>query len=139
LCLAALFLFEWSLMPYLLKSEPEAYSFADLEREGETLWDGVTNPIALKHLREMKAGDKLVIYHTGKERQAVGTATVTSVDTKDPKTPRIRIKAGKQLTNPQTLGEIKENRMFADSPLVRQGRLSVVPLTEQQYGWLTKT
>ncbi|MGI9072450.1 MAG: EVE domain-containing protein [Bryobacteraceae bacterium] len=126
-------------MPYLLKSEPEAYSFADLEREGETLWDGVTNPIALKHLREMKPGDKLVIYHTGTERQAVGTATVTSVDTKDPKTPRVRIKAGKQLSNPRTLGEIKENRMFADSPLARQGRLSVVPLTEQQYQWLTKT
>jgi predicted RNA-binding protein with PUA-like domain len=126
-------------MPYLLKSEPEAYSFADLEREGETLWDGVTNPIALRHLREMKAGDELVIYHTGKERHAVGTATVTSVDTKDPKTPRVRIKAGKQLSTLRTLGEIKENRMFADSPLVKQGRLSVVPLTEHQYQWLTKT
>jgi EVE domain len=90
-------------MPYLLKSEPEAYSFADLEREGETLWDGVTNPIALKHLREMKVGDKLVIYHTGKERQAVGTATVTSVDAKDPKTPRVKIKAGKQLSKTPAL------------------------------------
>lgn len=126
-------------MPYLLKSEPEAYSFADLEREGETLWDGVTNPVALKYLREMKAGEKLVIYHTGKERQAIGTATVTSVDAKDAKTPRVRIKAGKPLSNPRSLGEMKENRMFADSPLVRQGRLSVVPLTEQQYQWLTKT
>ncbi|MFL6354336.1 MAG: EVE domain-containing protein [Bryobacteraceae bacterium] len=126
-------------MPYLLKSEPEAYSFADLEREGETLWDGVTNPVALKYVREMKAGEKLVIYHTGKERQAIGTATVTSVDAKDAKTPRVRIKAGKPLSNPRSLGEMKENRMFADSPLVRQGRLSVVPLTEQQYQWLTKT
>jgi predicted RNA-binding protein with PUA-like domain len=126
-------------MPYLLKSEPEAYSFNQLERDGETLWDGVTNPVAVKHLREMKAGDKLVIYHTGKERQVVGTATVTSVDIKDTKTPRVRIKAGKPLSPPRTLGEIKENRLFADSPLVKQGRLSVVPLTEQQYHWLTRT
>jgi predicted RNA-binding protein with PUA-like domain len=124
-------------MPYLLKSEPEAYSFTDLERDGETLWDGVTNPVAVRHLREMKAGDKLVIYHTGKERQVVGTATVTSVDTGDAKTPRVRIKAGKPLPKPRTLGEIKEDRIFADSPLVKQGRLSVVPLTEQQYQWLT--
>ena len=122
-------------MPYLLKSEPEAYSFNQLERDG----DGVTNPVAVKHLREMKAGDKLVIYHTGKERQVVGTATVTSVDIKDTKTPRVRIKAGKPLSPPRTLGEIKENRLFADSPLVKQGRLSVVPLTEQQYHWLTHT
>jgi predicted RNA-binding protein with PUA-like domain len=126
-------------MPYLLKSEPEAYSFTHLERDGETLWDGVTNPVAVRHLREMKAGDKLVIYHTGKERQVVGTATVTSVDVKGTKTPRVRIKAGKPLSTPRTLGEIKENRLFADSPLVKQGRLSVVPLTEQQYHWLTHT
>ena len=125
-------------MPYLLKSEPEEYSFTDLERDGETLWDGVTNPVAVRHLREMKAGDKLVIYHTGKERQTVGTATVTSIDTKD-KTPRVRIKAGKPLSKSRTLAEIKENQMFADSPLVRQGRLSVVPLTEEQYHWLTQT
>jgi predicted RNA-binding protein with PUA-like domain len=124
-------------MPYLLKSEPEAYSFTDLERDGETVWDGVTNPVAVKHLREMKAGDKLVIYHTGKERQVVGTATVTSVDATDDKTPRVRIKAGKPLPTLHTLVEIKENRMFADSPLVKQGRLSVVPLTDQQYQWLT--
>jgi predicted RNA-binding protein with PUA-like domain len=117
-------------MPYLLKSEPEAYSFTHLERDGETLWDGVTNPVAVK---------QLVIYHTGRERQVVGTATVTSVDLKDTKTPRVRIKAGKPLSTPRTLGEIKENRLFADSPLVKQGRLSVVPLTEQQYQWLTHT
>jgi predicted RNA-binding protein with PUA-like domain len=124
-------------MPYLLKSEPEAYSFNDLERDGETLWDGVTNPVAVRHLGEMKAGDKLVIYHTGKERQVVGTATVTSVDLKEAKTPKVRIKVGKALSTPRTLAEIKENRIFADSPLVKQGRLSVVPLTEQQYQWLT--
>ena len=125
-------------MPYLLKSEPEAYSFADLERDRETLWDGVTNPVALKHLREMKSGDKLVIYHTGSERQVLGTATVVSVDSKDPKTPRVRIKAGKRLAEPHTLAEIKAHKLFSDSPLVHQGRLSVVPLTSEQYEWLTK-
>jgi predicted RNA-binding protein with PUA-like domain len=124
-------------MPYLLKSEPDAYSFADLERDGETLWDGVTNPVALRNLAAMKPGEKLVIYHTGSERQAVGTATVTSVDVKNPKTPLVRIKAGKRLAAPRTLAEIKAHKIFAESPLVRQGRLSVVPLTAQQYDWLT--
>ena len=124
-------------MPYLLKSEPDAYSFADLERESETVWDGVTNPVAVKNLREMKAGDKLVIYHTGSERQVVGTATVSSVDTKQAKTPRVVIKAGKPLAQRRTLGEIKEHKLFANSPLVKQGRLSVVPLTSEQYEWLT--
>lgn len=125
-------------MPYLLKSEPDAYAFADLERDGETVWDGVTNPVALKHLREMEAGDKLVIYHTGKERQAVGTATVVSVDAKEAKTPQVRIKAGKPIKDPRTLAATKEQKLFAGSPLVTQGRLSVVPLTGQQYDWLTK-
>jgi predicted RNA-binding protein with PUA-like domain len=126
-------------MPYLLKSEPDAYSFADLEREEETLWDGVSNPVALKHLREMKSGDKLVLYHTGKERQAVGTATVKSVDTSDPKNPKVHIKAGKALARPRTLAEIKAHSLFADSPLVKQGRLSVVPLSAAQYEWLVKS
>jgi predicted RNA-binding protein with PUA-like domain len=125
-------------MPYLLKTEPDVYSFSDLEREGEALWDGVTNPVAVKHLREMKSGDKLVIYHTGSERQAVGLATVVRVDNTDPKTPRITIKAGKPLPTPSTLAEIKEHKLFADSPLVKQGRLSVVPLSAQQYEWLAK-
>jgi predicted RNA-binding protein with PUA-like domain len=125
-------------MPYLLKSEPEAYSFADLERDGETVWDGVTNPVAVKNLREMKAGDKLVIYHTGSERQVVGTAAVVSVDSSDPKIPRVRIKAGKQIMHPRTLEDIKTNALFADSPLVKQGRLSVVPLTADQYDWLAR-
>ena len=126
-------------MAYLLKSEPDAYSFADLERDGETIWDGVTNPTAVKHLREMKHGDKLVIYHTGDERQAVGTASVVSVDDADPKVPQVRIKAGKPLRELRTLAAIKEQRIFADSPLVKQGRLSVVPLTSEQYHWLTKS
>jgi predicted RNA-binding protein with PUA-like domain len=125
-------------MPYLLKSEPDAYGFADLERDGETLWDGVTNPVALKHLREMKPGDKLIIYHTGKERQAVGTAAVISVESKDPKTPQVKIKAEKAISKPRTLAEIKQHKIFSGSPLVTQGRLSVVPLTKEQYEWLVK-
>ncbi len=125
-------------MPYLLKSEPEAYSFDDLQRDGETVWDGVTNPAAVRNLLNMKPGDKLVIYHTGDERQAVGGASVVSVDTKNSKTPVVRIKAGKRFGAPRTLAEVKAHKLFADSPLVKQGRLSVVPLTEAQYEWLTK-
>ena len=124
-------------MPYLLKTEPTVYSFANLERDDETIWDGVTNPAAVKFLRSMKPGEKLVIYHTGDERTAVGTAKVVSVDAADPKVPNVRIKAGKPIKTPHTLAEIKAHRLFADSPLVSQGRLSVVPLTEAQYDWLT--
>lgn len=121
---------------YLLKTEPEAYSFSDLEKESETVWDGVTNPVAVRHLREMKPGDNLIIYHTGNERQAVGTATVKTVDTTESKIPKVRIKAGKPLAHPRTLAEIKAHKLFAGSPLVNQGRLSVVPLTAEQYHWL---
>jgi predicted RNA-binding protein with PUA-like domain len=125
-------------MPYLLKTEPTVYSFANLQREGTTIWDGVTNPVALKNLRGMKPGESLVIYHTGDEKSAVGTATVVSVDATDPKNPQVRIKAGQPVAKPVTLAEIKANKLFADSPLVRQGRLSVVPLTEKQYKLLTE-
>jgi predicted RNA-binding protein with PUA-like domain len=124
-------------MDYLLKSEPTVYSFADLEREQNTVWDGVTNPVAVKHLREMKPGDRLVIYETGDHKSAVGTATVVSVDTSDPKTPLVKIKAGKRLAKPVTLAEVKAHKLFADSPLVRQGRLSVVPLSKEQNKFLT--
>jgi predicted RNA-binding protein with PUA-like domain len=93
--------------------------------------------VALKHLREMKPGDRLVIYETGERKSAVGTATVTSVDLSDPKNPAITIKAGKALAKPVTLAEIKSKKLFADSPLVRQGRLSVVPLTSEQFKFLT--
>jgi predicted RNA-binding protein with PUA-like domain len=124
-------------MAYLLKTEPGVYSFADLERDGETIWDGVTNPAAVRFLRGMKHGDRLVIYHTGDERTAVGTAMVVSVDASDPRVPLVRIKAGKPVKQPHTLAEIKANKLFADSPLVSQGRLSVVPLNEAQHAWLT--
>jgi predicted RNA-binding protein with PUA-like domain len=123
---------------YLLKTEPSEYSFTDLQRDGTTVWDGVTNPVALRNLREMPRDSKLVIYHTGDEKRAVGTASAVSVDADDPKKPVVKIKAGKPVAKPATLAEIKANKLFADSPLVRQGRLSVVPLTKSQYEWLVK-
>jgi predicted RNA-binding protein with PUA-like domain len=122
---------------YLLKTEPSEYSFADLQKVGETVWDGVSNPVAVRHLREMKPGARLVIYETGDRKSAVGTATVVSVDAKDPKNPIVKIKAGKALAKTVSLEEIKKNKIFRDSPLVRMGRLSVVPLAKEQYEALT--
>ena len=124
-------------MHYLLKTEASAYSFADLQKDKQTVWDGVTNPVALRNLREMPAGAKLVIYHTGDEKRAVGTASVVSVDAADPKNPRVTIKVGSAISNPKSLADIKAEKLFKDSPLVRQGRLSVVPLTAEQYRFLT--
>lgn len=124
-------------MPYLLKTEPSEYSFANLERDGATVWDGISSPAGLKNLRGVKPGDRVVIYETGIRRTAVGTATVVSVDASDPKNPAIQIKVGKALAKTVSLVEIKANRLFANSPLVREGRLSVVPLTEAQYKMLT--
>ncbi len=123
-------------MNYLLKTEPTAYSFADLLREKETDWTGVTNPTAVRNLRAMKKGDKLVIYHTGDEKTAVGLARVSSVDLSDPKVPLVRIAAGAAIKRPKTLAEIKQEPIFQDSPLVRQSRLSVAPLDDAQYDWL---
>jgi predicted RNA-binding protein with PUA-like domain len=124
-------------MAYLLKTEPSVYSFADLQRDGETIWDGVTSPAGVKFLRGMKPGDRLVIYHTGDERTATGTAKVVSVDASDPKVPLVRIKAGKPVKHPHNLAEIKAHKVFAGSPIINQGRLSVVPLTDAQWEWLT--
>lgn len=123
------------LMPsyYLLKTESSVYSFANLLRDQQTQWDGVTNPTAVKNLREMKPGDKLIIYHTGDEKSAVGTATVVSIDDPTAKNPVVKIKAGKPVKKPVTLAEMKGSKTFADSPIVRQGRLSVVPLTAAQF------
>ena len=123
-------------MNYLLKTEPSEYSFADLQRDKETIWDGVSNPVALKNLRAMKAGDRLIIYETGDVKSAMGTATVVSVDASDAKNPRVKIRVGKALGKPVTLAEVKANKLFAESPLVRQGRLSVVPLDDKQHGFL---
>jgi predicted RNA-binding protein with PUA-like domain len=124
-------------MDYLLKTEPSTYSFADLQREKTTIWDGVSNPVALKNMRGMKPGERLIIYHTGDEKSAVGTATVVSVDNSDAKNPRVKISVAKAISKPVTLAEAKANNLFAESPLARQGRLSVVPLTQAQYKFLT--
>ncbi|HET9100329.1 MAG TPA: EVE domain-containing protein [Acidobacteriaceae bacterium] len=120
---------------FLFKTEPDVYSFDDFLRDKETVWDGVTNPTAVKHLREMKSGTKWIFYHTGDERRAVGTGTVTSVDPTDPKVPIVKVKVGMKLKAPKSLDEIKAEKLFADSPLVKIGRLSVVPLTEKQWEW----
>lgn len=122
---------------YLLKTEPSEYSFADLARDKETVWDGVSNRVALKNLRGMSPGDKLVIYETGDMKSAVGTASVVSLQGSDAKEPKVKIKAGKPLPKVVSLATIKTNKLFADSPLVRQGRLSVVPLSEAQYRYMT--
>jgi predicted RNA-binding protein with PUA-like domain len=124
---------------YLLKTEPSEYSFEDLKRDGTTLWDGVSNPVALKNLREMTPGAKLVIYETGDLKSVAGTASVVSVDASNPKDPKVDIKVGRALKKRVTLAEIRAHKSFADSPLVRQGRLSVVPLTAAQYDVLTKS
>ena len=120
---------------FLFKSEPDVYSFDNLVRDKETVWDGVSNPTAVKHLREMKPGTHWIFYHTGEARTAVGTGTVISVDATNPKVPAVRVKAGKPLKTPKTLATIKAEKLFADSPLVLIGRLSVVPLTKEQWDW----
>lgn len=120
---------------FLFKSEPSVYSFNDLVRDGETTWDGVTAPAAVKNLREMKPGTKWIFYHTGDERTAAGTGTVLSVDATDPKVPIVRVKAGKRLKHPKTLADIKAEKLFVRSPLLTIGRLSVVPITKEQWEW----
>lgn len=123
---------------FLLKTEPSDYSFADLVREKQTVWTGVKNPTAIRHLLSTKRGDRLVIYHTGEVRAAVGLATVVSADTDptSPTFPHVVIAAGRPLASPVTLAAIKSDELFAHSPLVRMGRLSVVPLTSAQYRYL---
>ena len=123
-------------MPFLLKTEPEKYSFDDLLRDGETVWDGISNNQALLSLRTMKNGERLIIYHSNTGKAAVGTASVVSVDVVDPKNPKVVIKVGKRLKQEKTLAELREAAVFADSALFRQFRLSVVPLTAEQYDFL---
>jgi predicted RNA-binding protein with PUA-like domain len=123
-------------MPYLLKTEPHKYSFDDLLRDGETVWDGIANNQALLYLRGMKKGEKLVIYHSNEGKAAVGTAKVLSVDAADPKNPKVVIKPVKRLKTEKPLAQIREAPVFTGSILFRQFRLSVVPLTEEQYDWL---
>ena len=124
-------------MPYLLKTEPDKYSYDDLLRDGETTWDGISNNQSLLTRRNMKKGEKLVIYHSNVGKAAVGTAKVVSVDASDPRNPLVRIKPVKRLKREKPLAEIREAAVFQGSILFRQFRLSVVPLTEEQYDWLT--
>ena len=123
-------------MPYLLKTEPSVYSFGDLERDGETVWDGIKNAQAINSLAAMKKGEKLVLYHSVTEKTVVGTAKVLSVDAKDPRNPIVKIAPVKRLKHPKSLAEIKQEKLFDGSILFRQFRLSVVPLTDKQYAWL---
>jgi predicted RNA-binding protein with PUA-like domain len=125
---------------WLLKTEPSTYSFADLQREKKTRWDGITNPVALKYLRTAKPGDLAIIYHTGDEKSAVGVAEITGAAYPDPKNAKlwvVDLAAKHALARAVTLAEIKADRVFADSPLVRQGRLSFVPITDGQWSRLT--
>jgi predicted RNA-binding protein with PUA-like domain len=115
---------------WLIKTEPSEYSYDDLEREKRTAWGGVANPVAARHLREMAPGDLAVVYHTGKERRAVGVAEVVAAG--DPPT----VAAKRRLAKPVALDAIKASELFADSPLVKIGRLSVVPLTAAQWRML---
>ena len=123
-------------MAFLLKTEPNKYSFDDLLRDGETAWDGIANNQALLYLRGMKKGDKLVIYHSNEGKAAVGTAKVMSVDAADPKNPQVRIAPVKRLKTEKPLAMLREAAVFQDSILFRQFRLSVVPLTPEQYDFL---
>jgi predicted RNA-binding protein with PUA-like domain len=127
-------------MDWLLKTEPSEYSFEDLVRAKAAAWDGVTNALARQHLRSMSKGDRLVVYHTGDVRAAVGRATVAAAPRPDPADPKgtvVDVKAGKALERPVTLSEMKAAKVFAGSPLLANGRLSVVPLTPEQYAFVT--
>lgn len=125
-------------MKWLLKSDPDTYSFADLEREGQTRWDGVSNPVALKNIRAMHAGDIALVYHTGDEKAIVGKAEIISEPYSDPKQkdPRmvvVDLKAGPRLERPVPLSEVKRQASFKDFSLVRLPRLSVMPVTDAQW------
>ena len=124
-------------MPFLLKTEPNKYSYDDLLRDGETVWDGIANNQALLYLRNMKKGEKLVIYHSNIGKAAIGTAKVVSVDASDTKNPKVIIKPVKRLKKEKPLDAIREAAVFKDSIMFRQFRLSVVPLTDAQYDFLT--
>lgn len=120
---------------WLLKTEPSVYSYADLEREGTDYWDGVRNNLAQKHMKEMQPGDLVLIYHTGAEKQAVGVAEVVRGAYPDPTDPSGRwvavdLKARMRLPRPVTLAEIKADPAFRDWELVRNSRLSAMPVPE---------
>ena len=123
---------------WILKTEPSSYSFDQLAGEGNAVWDGVKNPVALKHLREMQPGDQVLVYHTGDEKAVIGRAEVTSAAYPDPKSKDaklvvVNLRAGARLRKPVTLAAIKADHDFMDLGLVRMGRLSVVPASEEQW------
>ena len=123
-------------MNWLVKEEPENYSFGELVKDKTTVWAGVRNPVAQRNLREMKKGDRVFFYHTGKEKSVVGTATVSKTAYPDPKAENlvvVELAAGKALKRPVTLAEIKADKRFKDMPLVRIARLSVQPVTDDQW------
>ncbi len=126
---------------WILKSEPEAYSYADLVRDGRAVWDGVANNAALMHMRTMQPGDQALIYHTGDERRAVGLATITSAPYPDPQLGDARlvvvdVAPVRELPRPVGLAAVKADPFFADFALVRQARLSVVPVSDAQWARL---
>lgn len=123
---------------WLFKTEPSCYSYSNLESDKKTTWDGVTNALALKYLRQVKKGDAVLIYHTGDERAVVGVAEVAGdayVDPKlnDPKLAVVDLKASRRLKKPITLAEIKADKRFQDFLLVKMGRLSVMPVSDEQW------
>ncbi len=123
---------------WLLKTEPSTYSYADLEREGKAVWDGVSNPVALKHLRAMATGDRCFVYHTGDEKRIVGVARVTRAAYPDPKAgdPKlvvVDLAPVERVARPVTLAEVKADPTFADWELVRIGRLSVMPVSADRW------
>ena len=125
-------------MIWLLKTEPDNYSYDDLERDSQTMWDGVTNNLALKYLREVKTGDSALIYHTGEQRRIVGVAAVVrgyyvNPDFDDEKLAVCDVAARERLETPITLSQIKAEPTLAAWALVRNSRLSVVPVSEQQW------
>jgi len=126
---------------WLLKTEPNNYSYADLEHDGATVWDGISSNAALMHMRKMRPGDLALIYHTGDERQAVGLAEVTSAPyadprADDPKLVVVDVRPLRRLARPVTLARVKADESFAGFALVREGRLSVVPVTPEQWARL---
>jgi predicted RNA-binding protein with PUA-like domain len=120
---------------WIVKTEPTTYSYDDLAREGTTVWDGVKNPVAVKHLRAMQPGDEVLVYHTGNEKAIVGLAQVVA---QDPTLGVPKLKAVRPVTRPVTLAEIKADKTFADLALVRVGRLSVLPVPPPQFQKLLK-
>ena len=128
---------------WLFKSDPDTYSFDHLERDRRTVWDGVSNNLALKHLRSVRRGDQALIYHTGDERAVVGLAEVVSDAYADPKQkdPRlvvVDLEARERLARPVSLDEIKKQAALKNFDLVRLPRLSVMPVSEAQWNAIVK-